>query len=148
MKKCEAWINTFTPILTYLLRCNTDVTSLWSGTAIKAVLIYVSDYITKPALKTHVFFDVIKSVFQHSKDHLVNGKGEKDQARKLMTQMVNVLGAKMEIGAPIICSYLLGLPDCYTNRTFVTFYWKSFVSEAKNDWKQEGEPLEEVKIQI
>ncbi|KAK0435839.1 hypothetical protein EV421DRAFT_1657900, partial [Armillaria borealis] len=64
MKKREAWINTFTPILTYLLRCNTDVTSLRSGTAIKAVLIYVSDYITKPALKTHVFFDVIKSVFQ------------------------------------------------------------------------------------
>ncbi len=83
MKKREAWINTFTSILTYLLRCNTDVTSLRSGTAIKAVLIYVSDYITKPALKTHVFFNVIKSVFQCSKDHLINGKGEKDQARKL-----------------------------------------------------------------
>ncbi|KAK0447510.1 hypothetical protein EV421DRAFT_1686130, partial [Armillaria borealis] len=67
MKKSEAWINTFTPILTYLFRCNTDVTSLRSGTAIKAVLIYVSDYITKPSLKTHVFFDVVKSVFQKSK---------------------------------------------------------------------------------
>ncbi|PBK94389.1 hypothetical protein ARMGADRAFT_927941, partial [Armillaria gallica] len=72
----------------------------------------------------------------------------KDQARKIMTQMINVLGAKMEIGAPMICSYLLGLPDCYTNHIFVTFYWNSFVSEAKNDWKHEGEPLEEVKIQI
>ncbi|KAK0435838.1 hypothetical protein EV421DRAFT_1663118, partial [Armillaria borealis] len=59
-----------------------------------------------------------------------------DQARKLMTQMVNVLGAKMEIGAPMICSYLLGLPDHYTNHTFVTFYWKSFVSEVKNSWKR------------
>ncbi len=68
MKKREPWINTFTPLLTYLLRCNTDVTSLRSGTAIKAVLIYISDYITKPSLKTHVFFDVIKSVFQRNKD--------------------------------------------------------------------------------
>ncbi|PBK84602.1 hypothetical protein ARMGADRAFT_863891, partial [Armillaria gallica] len=64
MKKREPWINTFTPLLTYLFRCNMDMTSLHSGTAIKAVLIYVSDYITKPALKMHVFFDMIKSVFQ------------------------------------------------------------------------------------
>ncbi|KAK0433762.1 hypothetical protein EV421DRAFT_1718248 [Armillaria borealis] len=148
MKKREAWINTFTPILTYLLRCNTDVTSLRSGTAIKAVLIYVSDYITKPALKTHVFFDVIKSVFQRNKEQTNTTKNGQDQARKLMTQMVNVLGAKMEIGAPMICSYLLGLPDHYTNCTFVTFYWKSFVSEVRNSWKSENEPLEEVKIQI
>ncbi|KAK0224909.1 hypothetical protein EDD85DRAFT_778027, partial [Armillaria nabsnona] len=67
LRKCEAWINTFTPLLTYLMRCNTNVSSLCSGTAIKAILIYVSDYITKPALKTHVFFDVIKSVFQRNK---------------------------------------------------------------------------------
>ncbi|KAF8581861.1 hypothetical protein K439DRAFT_1299545, partial [Ramaria rubella] len=32
LKKGEAWINTFTPIVTYLLRCNSDVTSLLSGT--------------------------------------------------------------------------------------------------------------------
>ncbi|KAK0430068.1 hypothetical protein EV421DRAFT_1893638 [Armillaria borealis] len=133
MKKREAWINTFTPILTYLLRCNTDVTSLRSGTAIKAVLIY-------PALKTHVFFDVIKSVFQRNKEQTNTTKNGQDQARKLMTQMVNVLGAKMEIGAPMIYHY--------TNCTFVTFYWKSFVSEVRNSWKSENEPLEEVKIQI
>ena len=63
IKKLEPWLNTFTPIVTYLFRCNTDVTSLSSGTAIKAVVIYVSDYITKSSLKTHVIFDSIKSVF-------------------------------------------------------------------------------------
>jgi Helitron helicase-like domain at N-terminus len=52
IKKLEPWLNTFTPIVTYLFRCNTDVTSLSSETAIKAVVIYVSDYITKSSLKT------------------------------------------------------------------------------------------------
>ena len=46
MKKLEPMINTVTPQLTYLLHCNTDVTSLKSGTAIKAVVMYVTDYIT------------------------------------------------------------------------------------------------------
>ncbi|TDL15280.1 hypothetical protein BD410DRAFT_732928, partial [Rickenella mellea] len=63
LKHGEAQLNTFTYLLTYLLRCNTDVTSLLSGTAIKAVISYVTDYITKSPLKTHSIFDVVRSVF-------------------------------------------------------------------------------------
>jgi hypothetical protein len=37
--------------VTYLICSNTDVTGLLSGTAIKAIVAYVSDYISKPALK-------------------------------------------------------------------------------------------------
>ncbi|PBK59986.1 hypothetical protein ARMSODRAFT_845549, partial [Armillaria solidipes] len=51
----------------------------------------------------------------------------KERARKVMTQMVNVLGAKTKLSSPMICSYLLNLPDHYTNHKFTTFYWKSFV---------------------
>ncbi|KIM73419.1 hypothetical protein PILCRDRAFT_50220, partial [Piloderma croceum F 1598] len=63
MKKGERWINTLTPIVTFLLRCNSDVTSLLSGTAIKAIVAYISDYVTKPGLKTYIIFDTIRSVF-------------------------------------------------------------------------------------
>ena len=38
IKKGERWINTLTPIVTFLLRCSLDVTSLLSGTAIKAIV--------------------------------------------------------------------------------------------------------------
>ncbi len=143
IKKQEAWINMFMPLLTYWFRCNTDVTSLRSGTAIKAVLIYMSDYITKPSLKTHVFFDVVKSVFQKSRD-ISGDQSRSGKARKMMTQMVNTLGVKMELGAPMICTYLLGLPDRYMNRKFVTFYWRSFIAEARNTWKDVNEKPEEI----
>ena len=63
IKKGEPWLNTFTPLITYLLRCNMDTTSLLSGTAIKAIIVYVSDYVTKPGLKTYSIFDTIRSVF-------------------------------------------------------------------------------------
>ncbi|PBK94415.1 hypothetical protein ARMGADRAFT_927716 [Armillaria gallica] len=74
MKKHEAWINTFLPLLTYLFHCNTDVTSLWSGTAIKAVISYVSDYVTKPSLKTHAIFEAIRSVFERNTELLSSGE--------------------------------------------------------------------------
>ncbi|KAJ7300450.1 hypothetical protein DFH08DRAFT_650074, partial [Mycena albidolilacea] len=64
IKKLEPMINTITPDLTYLLRCNTDVTSLLSGTSIKAVVAYVSDYITKSSLKIYHMFDSVNSVLK------------------------------------------------------------------------------------
>ena len=53
IKKGERWINTLTPIVTYLLRCNSDVTSLLSGTEIEAIVAYISDYVTKPNLNLY-----------------------------------------------------------------------------------------------
>ncbi|KAF8222664.1 hypothetical protein L208DRAFT_1201281, partial [Tricholoma matsutake] len=52
-----------------------------------------------------------------------------------MTKIVNSLSAKMEMGSPMACMYLLGNPDHYTNYLFVPFYWKSFVQEARKPWE-------------
>lgn len=58
--------NTFTPVVSYLMCCNHDVTSLLSGTAIKSVVGYVADYITKTPLKTHVMFQSVRQVFERN----------------------------------------------------------------------------------
>ena len=64
MKKSESMLNTISPCVSYLFRCNTDVTSLLSGTSIKAVISYVTDYIAKPTLKTHQIFATVYNVFE------------------------------------------------------------------------------------
>src|SRR6267378_4365561 len=139
MKKGERWINTLTPIVTFLLRCNSDVTSLLSGTAIKAIVAYISDYVTKPGLKTYIIFDTIRSVFAKSSEMLGGTQKRKDKARSLLTKIVNALTAKLEIGDPMASLYLLGNPDHYTDKNFVVFYWKSYVTEVLKAWKQDGD---------
>ncbi|KAJ7697001.1 hypothetical protein B0H17DRAFT_928751, partial [Mycena rosella] len=62
VKKQEFMINCVTPDVTYCIRCNTDVTSLLSGTSIKAVVAYISDYVTKASLKIYHIFDTVKEV--------------------------------------------------------------------------------------
>jgi hypothetical protein len=130
MKKKESWINTFTPLVTFILRCNTDITSLASGTAIKSVIMYISDYITKSALKTHTIFDSIRTVFQRSGEMIGGSLPTKEKARCFMTKVANLLSAKAEMGAPMIAMYLLGNPDHYTSHTFVLFYWLPYVIES------------------
>ena len=139
MKKIEPWINTFTPLVTYVLRCNTDVTSLSSGTAIKGVVLYVSDYITKSTLKTHTIFDSIRSVFQKNNEMMGGTLPMKEKARRFMTKVANLLSAKVEMGAPMICMYLLGNPDHYTGHSFVPFYWQSYVADVRKAFNDEPE---------
>ena len=141
MKKLEPWINTFTPLVTYLLRCNTDMTSLSSGTAIKGVIMYVSDYVVKPTLKTHVIFDSIRTVFQKNGEMMGGNLTTKEKARRFMTKVANLLSARAEMGAPMIAMYLLGDPDHYTSHTFVPFYWQSYVHEAQRLFKLEDGDL-------
>ncbi|KDR64971.1 hypothetical protein GALMADRAFT_46308, partial [Galerina marginata CBS 339.88] len=142
IKKGEAWINTLTPALTYLLRCNTDVTSLLSGTAVKAIVAYISDYVSKPGLKTYSIFDTIKSVFTRNTEMLGGSLDQKEKARRLITQTVNSLTGKMEIGGPMAALYLLGNPDHYTSHKFVPVYWKNYVREVLKSWRSE-EDLED-----
>ncbi|KDR70592.1 hypothetical protein GALMADRAFT_49611, partial [Galerina marginata CBS 339.88] len=81
LKKNEPMMNTFSPALTYVMRSNTDVTSLLSGTAIKAVIAYVTDYITKQSLKTHQLFSTAYNVLMKKKDEAVNTNEPLNKAR-------------------------------------------------------------------
>jgi hypothetical protein len=114
----HAMLNNVTAEVTYLIRSNTDVTSLLAGTAIKAVVAYVSDYISKPALKTYLIFEAVKSVFDRNSEMLAGSLDQKEKACRLLTQIVNNLTSKMEIGGPMASMYLLKNPDHYTNQKF------------------------------
>ena len=122
IKKLEHWINMFTPLVTYLFHCNMDVTSLSSSPAIKSVTIYVSDYITKTTLKTHVIFDTIQNMFQKNSGMMGGNLPTTEKAQRFMTKVANLLSTKAEMGALMITMYLLGNLDHYTGHLFVPFY--------------------------
>ena len=132
MKKTESMINTISPCITYIFRCNTDVTSMLSGTTIKAVISYVTDYISKPILKTHQVFATAYNVFENNAKLEDDNPLRTDDARKLILKVVNALSSKMEIGSPMAAMYLLQNPDHYTSHNFIPFWWKSFVNDVRN----------------
>jgi hypothetical protein len=132
LKKAEPCMNMVTPELTYLLQSNSDITSLLSGTAVKAVVAYATDYIMKQPLKTYRIFDVVKSVFDRNSEMIGGDQIRKEKTRKIFTQVVNSLTCKLEITGPMASLYLLGNPDHYAGHKFVLFYWRSYVKEVFN----------------
>ncbi len=149
MKHEYEWMNTISPILTFILGCNTDVTCLLSGTAVKAVLIYVSDYITKSALKTYAMFECIRAVLDKNVELIHSTSVSSEQkARVLMTKIANQLSAQMELGSPMICMYLLGNPDRYTAHHFKPFFWKSYVNEVRSAWTVDDQNVREERVSL
>ncbi|KDR72198.1 hypothetical protein GALMADRAFT_74037, partial [Galerina marginata CBS 339.88] len=133
MRKQEPFINTFTPALTMIMRCNTDTTSLLSGTAVKAVISYVTDYITKQSLKTHQLFSTAYEVLQRRTLEPIDPDKPLSGARRTLLKIVNSLSTKLEIGSPMAAMYLLGHEDHYTSHKFVPFYWRTFVAQVRRE---------------
>ncbi|KAJ7793155.1 hypothetical protein B0H13DRAFT_1935544 [Mycena leptocephala] len=149
IKKAEPQLNTFSRVLTYFSRSNTDVTSLLSGTAVKAVVSYVSDYVSKLGLKSYQAFASVFDVFERNQETSTNGAQGVDTAKTLMRQMINSMSTKMEIGSPMASMYVLGNPDHYCSHKYVNFAWRSYVTFVKNYWHKgitnddEGEDIAE-----
>lgn len=143
MRHLEPQLNDFLCSMTYLMRCNTDVTSLMSGTAIKAVIAYVSDYVSKAPLKTYSIFDTIHSVFSKNSEYIGGTQSEQDKARRLLVQLVNGLSAKMEIGSPMAAMYLLKNPDYYTASEFSPFYWMEYVAVVRKAHQMAADDMED-----
>ncbi|KAL0565956.1 hypothetical protein V5O48_016062 [Marasmius crinis-equi] len=54
----------------------------------------------------------------------------------------------MEMGTPMVCMYLLGHPDHYTDHKFIPFYWLPYVREARRHWHPDENVDAEEKINI
>ncbi|KAJ7304712.1 hypothetical protein DFH08DRAFT_721486, partial [Mycena albidolilacea] len=139
VKKLEPMISCVTPDVTYCLRCNTDVTSLLSGTSIKAVVAYISDYVTKSSLKIYHMFQTVKAVLDNNTENIGSSKTGRANSRVMIMQMVNSLTSKLQIGSPMASLYLLGNPDHYTNFAFKVVWWKSYVTEVNKAWNSSAE---------
>ncbi|KAJ7102080.1 hypothetical protein C8R44DRAFT_555561, partial [Mycena epipterygia] len=137
VRHMEPMMNPVHPVLTFLSRCNTNVTSMLSGTAVKAVVAYISDYIAKLSLKSYQMFASVYHVFEKNSEMLGGNWEEKDTARHLMRKMVNSMSSKMEIGSPMASMYLLGHPDHYASHKYVTFWWKAYVLFVRSFWLTE-----------
>lgn len=134
-KHLEPWINTYNPVLSYLLRCNSDVTCLLSGTTAKAVMAYVTDYVTKTKLTTASFFSTVRSIFDRNVEILLDAPAQRaSAARSLVVKTVNAISLNGETGGPQVCASLLGHPDHYTSHTFRVFYWFPYCQFARADY--------------
>ena len=75
----DGLINPFNQSILEMVRCNMDITFIGSGYSALAVLYYITDYISKQQLKTHVTYNLLKHALVHLNEY--DDSNDTDQVR-------------------------------------------------------------------
>ena len=98
---------------------------IFSGSDAKALVYYITDYVTKPSLSFHDTFSLVQKAVQSiekqklNTDAVVNAE---EKSRRLVLRCYNTLVSQQELSSTQVASYLMGWPNHYTTHDFVNLF--------------------------
>ncbi|EGO25272.1 hypothetical protein SERLADRAFT_437032 [Serpula lacrymans var. lacrymans S7.9] len=121
-------INDFNDNIIFLLKCNMDIKYIGSGQAAKALVYYITDYITKSSLPVHIGFDALKhTIQQNSMKFPSNCQALTNETNQsLFTKCVNAIMARQELSHQQVMSYLIGGGNHYKSHSYRLLQWTQF----------------------
>jgi hypothetical protein len=120
MRRSHPWINNFNEYLIAACRSNMDIKFIWSGSDTKALVYYITDYVTKMNLSFHDTFGLVQksiSSLQNSY-HQPDKENAIEKSRKLVLRCYNTLASQQELSGVQVASYLMSWDDHYTTHKF------------------------------
>ncbi|CAF4198051.1 unnamed protein product, partial [Rotaria sordida] len=124
MRRSDPWINNFNEYLIAACRCNMDIKFIWSGSDAKALVYYITDYVTKMSLSFHDTFALVQKCITSFKN--LSDQTDKESAiersRKLVLRCYNTLASQQELSGVQVASYLMNWDDHYTTHKFQGLY--------------------------
>lgn len=125
LRHLSGLVNNFNETILEALRCNMDIKFVGSGQSAKAIIYYVTDYITKTQLKAHVAYGALELAIQrlgeycHDDDCAV-------RAKRLLQKCAYATISEQELSAQQVSSYLLDYEDHFTSHQYRNLWWTSF----------------------
>jgi hypothetical protein len=120
MRRSDPWINNFNEYLIAACRSNMDIKFIWTGNDAKALVYYITDYVTKMSLSFHDTFSLVqKSItsLQNTSNQL-DKENVIEKSRKLVLRCYNTLASQQELSGVQVASYLMNWGDHYTTHKF------------------------------
>ncbi|KZV97592.1 hypothetical protein EXIGLDRAFT_588538, partial [Exidia glandulosa HHB12029] len=125
----DGLVNNYNPTMLEALRCNMDIKFIGSGPSAKAILYYVTDYITKSPLKAHVSFAALELAvrkLRESEAHLDAPLDTVAKAKALLQKCAYAMISHQELSSQQVASYLTDEEDHFSSHDFTHIYWPSF----------------------
>ncbi|KAH9855236.1 hypothetical protein C2E23DRAFT_714714, partial [Lenzites betulinus] len=119
-------VNNYNPTILESLRCNMDIQFIGTGEEAKAVIYYITDYITKSPLKAHVSYAALEMAVKRLAAIENAGSDVSERAKHLLQRTAFALISNQELSAQQVASYLLDFEDHFTSHDFANLYWTSF----------------------
>ncbi|EIM85238.1 uncharacterized protein STEHIDRAFT_30578, partial [Stereum hirsutum FP-91666 SS1] len=121
----DGMVNNFNATIMEAVRCNMDIKFIGSGASAKAILYYITDYITKSQLKTHVAFAALELAIAKLGEFSIKEDDVTARAKRLLQRCAYAMISHQELSAQQVCSYLMDFEDHFTSHTYRNIYWTS-----------------------
>ena len=120
MRRSDPWVNNFNEYLMVACRSNMDIKFIWSGSDAKALVYYITDYVTKMSLSFHDTFSLIQKSITSFKNlwNQTDKETATEKSRKLVLRCYNTLASQQELSGVQVASYLMNWGDHYTTHKF------------------------------
>ena len=150
MRRSHPWINNFNEWIMSACRSNMDIKFIWSGNDAKALVYYITDYVTKSSLAFHDMFALTQQGIKSLEEQRGFNENENavEKSRKLVLRCYNMIASHQEVAGVQVASYLMNYGDHYTTHTFNNLFLISIenylqaelvkVRQCEKDYDQEG----------
>jgi hypothetical protein len=122
----DGLVNNFNMTMLEAVRCNMDIQFIGSGESAKAMIYYVTDYITKSQLKSHVAYAALQQAVKRCEAVSDTDDDFTTKSKRLLQKCAYALVSHQEVSAQQVASYLMDYEDHFTSHTFGNLYWPSF----------------------
>ncbi|CAF3246871.1 unnamed protein product [Rotaria sp. Silwood2] len=124
MRRSDPMINNFNEYLITACRSNMDIKFIWSGSDAKALVYYITDYVTQMSLSFHDTFDFVQKSITSimNSSHQTDKENAIEKSRKLVLRCYNTLASQQELSGVQVASYLMNWDDHYTTHKFQDLY--------------------------
>ncbi|KAJ7127587.1 hypothetical protein C8R43DRAFT_821883, partial [Mycena crocata] len=121
----DGLVNNFNETMIRAIRCNMDIKFIGSGPAAKAVLYYITDYITKSQLQAHVAYAALEVAVRKLGEYDAETDDLTIRAQKLLQKCAHSMISNQELSAQQVVSYLMDFEDHFTSHKYTNLYWTS-----------------------
>ncbi|KAJ7037207.1 hypothetical protein C8F04DRAFT_1331601, partial [Mycena alexandri] len=125
-----------------------DIKFIGSGPAAKAILYYITDYITKSQLQAHVAYAALEVAVHRLGDFNPEEDDLTSRAKRLLQKCAHSLISKQEMSAQQVVSYLMDFEDHFTSHELTMDASGKLVPTATQacDYQKRGDLLENVSV--
>jgi hypothetical protein len=125
LKRLHGMINNFNEYIITACRSNMDIKYIFSGSDSKALVYYITDYVTKSNLSFYDTFCLMLKATQYLEKRATqinNNLSAEEKSRRLVLRCYNTLASQQELSGVQVASYLMGWPDHYTTHEFANIF--------------------------
>lgn len=130
MRRSHPWINNFNEWIISACRSNMDIKFIWTGSDAKALVYYITDYVTKSNLAFYDMYTLAQQGIQslERQEHSNTTDTVVEKSRKLILRCYNMIASHQEVSGVQVASYLMNYGDHYTTHSFRNLFLFSIES--------------------